>query len=89
MDTLGLNQNQRLYKYTYNNRNWLTLFTRAGSPTVFLEQLEYNANGNIKRTLIGGSYNDLFSVTNDLSATYLYDKSNRLQAFWFRGHKHI
>ena len=75
-----LNGNTISHKYTYNNRNWLTRFNI--DPTgnaIFLYDMQYDSNGNIRRAVYGGSYKDGFGTTPpNLYFKYIYDNSNRL-----------
>ncbi|CAN5641437.1 hypothetical protein BH10BAC5_BH10BAC5_01650 [soil metagenome] len=75
----SLMPNMPTTKYFYNTRNWLTLLQSSNSGnTFFREGLYYNPNGNIYSQYMDGSYNDNFSLTQNLYYNYTYDKSNRL-----------
>lgn len=76
IDTLLLNGNTVLTKYTFNNRNWVT--DALNNISALSYHIDYLSNGNIERLGLTGNYNNNFSTSADLSMDYTYDKANRL-----------
>ncbi|MDZ4713589.1 MAG: hypothetical protein SGI89_14870 [bacterium] len=62
--------------FYYTNRNWISAMQNTEGMLEYTN--EYFKNGNVKKQLISGDYNNNFTNSFDLPFNYTYDKSNRL-----------
>ncbi|MEO8446641.1 MAG: hypothetical protein ABI528_04055 [bacterium] len=62
--------------FEYTNRNWIGTMQNIGGMLEYTN--EYYKNGNVKKQVISGDYNNSFTNNSNLNFGYSYDKSNRL-----------